>query len=241
MSDQRLAKEQEFSKMIAQAHQGEMWYWEKPAGKVRLERRRKLFQENINSKMRVLELGCGCGHITEAIAKTGAKIVSIDLSPELLEFARKRVPQDNVDFMVENAYDLHFENESFDAVIGNSILHHLEIKVALKEIYRVLKPGGVIFFMEPNMLNPQMYIQLHVPYLRKLTEHSDDETAFYPFEMKKLLKDAGFKDIYVKPFDFLHTMLPAPLIPFVSTVGNIVERIPLISEIGGSMIVKAKK
>ena len=48
--------------------------------------------------------------------------------------------------MVDNAYAMSFTDDSFDAVIGSSVLHHLDIEKALSEIYRVLRPGGVISF-----------------------------------------------------------------------------------------------
>ena len=57
-------------------------------------------------------------------------------------------------FLQMDAHDLQFENETFDMVFGSAILHHLNMVPALDEIYRVLKPEGKIFFVEPLDMNP---------------------------------------------------------------------------------------
>jgi ubiquinone/menaquinone biosynthesis C-methylase UbiE len=53
-----------------------------------------------------------------------------------------------------DAHDLQFEDETFDFVYGDAILHHLNMTPALDEIFRVLKPNGKILFVEPLDINP---------------------------------------------------------------------------------------
>jgi len=60
----------------------------------------------------------------------------------------------NPQFVLMDAHNLQFENESFDFVFGAAILHHLHMVSALNEIYRVLKPNGKILFVEPLDMNP---------------------------------------------------------------------------------------
>ncbi|MEK9628306.1 MAG: class I SAM-dependent methyltransferase [Nitrospinota bacterium] len=60
----------------------------------------------------------------------------------------------NPQFILMDAHDLQFEDESFDFVFGAAILHHLNMVTALDEIYRVLKPNGKILFVEPLDMNP---------------------------------------------------------------------------------------
>lgn len=59
-------------------------------------------------------------------------------------------------FHIMDAHSLDFEENSFDVVFGKAILHHLDYAVALDEIKRVLKPGGIMVFMEPLDINPAM-------------------------------------------------------------------------------------
>jgi ubiquinone/menaquinone biosynthesis C-methylase UbiE len=58
------------------------------------------------------------------------------------------------DFILMDAHDLQFEDETFDFVYGDAILHHLNMVPALDEIFRVLKPNGKILFVEPLDMNP---------------------------------------------------------------------------------------
>ena len=58
------------------------------------------------------------------------------------------------DFILMDAHDLQFEDETFDFVYGAAILHHQDMVPALDEIFRVLKPNGKILFVEPLDINP---------------------------------------------------------------------------------------
>jgi SAM-dependent methyltransferase len=136
---------------------------------------------------------------------------------------------------------MDFPDESFDVVFGSSILHHLNLAPALGEIYRVLKIRGGIVFTEPNMLNPQIWLERNIPIIRKLTNNSPDETAFIRWVLKKDLINLGFKNVSIRPFDFLHPFTPDMLIPFISNIGNLVEKIPLVREIAGSLLIYASK
>ena len=61
-----------------------------------------------------------------------------------------------------------------------------EIEEALRDIYRVLKPGGTIYFTEPNMLNPQIAMQKNIPWIKRKLGDSPDETAFFRWPLRRL-------------------------------------------------------
>jgi hypothetical protein len=90
-------------------------------------------------------------------------------------------------------------------------------------------------------MNPQIAIQKNVPAIKKRLGDSPDETAFFRWSLKKKLKKAGFKLIKITPFDFLHPSIPGWAILLVNTPLEVLEKIPLIKEISGSLIVEAKK
>jgi len=142
---------------------------------------------------------------------------------------------------IEIGYAYNFDDETFDVIVGSSVLHHLDIDKALKEIYRLLKKGGSLKFTEPNMLNPQIALQKNIPYIKKKLGDSPDETAFVKWFLKKKLLYYGFSEIYVAPFDFLHPQTPRKLIPYIEKIGYKLENIPLIKEIAGSLFISAKK
>ena len=237
----RLAAEVAHGRFIHE-HHPELWDWATPAGRQRLHRRVDMLCRwgRLERGERLLEIGCGTGLVTELVhAATGASIVGIDISPELVAEAKARLPQ--ATFQVENAFRMSFPNASFDAVYGSSILHHLEIEPALAEIMRVLRPGGRMVFAEPNMLNPQIFVQKNVPLIKRWLGDTPHETAFVRWSFARRLRRSGFTGVLVFPFDFLHPLTPRPLIPMVSALGALVERIPLAREIAGSCVIVAEK
>ncbi len=237
----RVAQEIRHGRFLAKHGAGEIWNWESPAGKLRWARRVKMLSSHLKPGMTVLELGCGAGYFTQELARWGADVVAIDVSPELLEMAKANCSAPNVHFQIENAYELNYGDAAFDSVVGSSVLHHLEIEKALREIYRVSKPAGTIFLTEPNMLNPQIAVQKNIPWIKRKLGDSPDETAFFRWPLRRLLERTGYRDVRVEPFDFLHPKTPAPLIKGVDMLGCFLENLPVISEFAGSLYIRAVK
>jgi ubiquinone/menaquinone biosynthesis C-methylase UbiE len=200
-----------------------------------------MLSTHLRAGMRVLELGCGTGYFTRELARSEAKIVAVDLSPELLEIAKAHSSTPNVHYEIQNACALRCADAVFDSVVGSSVLHHLDIKKALPEIYRVLKQDGRIYFTEPNMLNPQIAIQKNVPWVKRKLGDSPDEKAFFRWPLRRLLEQTGFHDVQIDPFDFLHPKIPGFLVNPVSGFGGLLERVPLIGEFAGSLYIWAVK
>lgn len=87
---------------------------------------------------RILDLGCGDGALTERVAATGAHVIGVDPSAELLVAARAR----GLDAQLADARTLTFENE-FDAVFTNAVLHWIpELDLVLTQVHRALRPRG---------------------------------------------------------------------------------------------------
>ena len=112
---------------------------------------------------------------------------------------------------------------------------------AVSEIFRVLKPSGRMVFTEPNMMNPQIILQKNIPWMKRKLGDSPDETAFFRWKLMNLLKRTGFREVCIVPFDFLHPAIPRQLIKPVKTIGKLLEKMPCIKEIAGSLYVLAKK
>jgi SAM-dependent methyltransferase len=237
----RITREIQHGRFLSKHGAGEIWNWESPAGKLRWARRVKMLSSHLKPRMTVLELGCGTGYLTQELARSGADVIAIDISPELLEIARTNCFAPNVQYQIQNAYALGYSEAVFDSVVGSSVLHHLEIEPALRDIYRVLKPAGTIYFTEPNMLNPQIAIQKNIPWIKRKLGDSPDETAFFRWPLRRLLEQTGYGDIRIDPFDFLHPKTPVPLIDRVNALGRSLENVPVISEFAGSLYIRAIK
>ena len=153
--------ELEHGKLLASENTELIWGWDSPAGRLRAKRRTRLISDgaNLGPGKLALEIGCGTGMFTEMFAKTGTEILAVDISPDLIGKAKERgLDTHQVKFVEQQFEALELENR-FDAVIGSSILHHLEIELALPRIFSLLKPGGHFSFAEPNMLNPQVFLE----------------------------------------------------------------------------------
>lgn len=228
-------------KRLAESAPELIWGWGTPAGRLRAKRRAGLIAAGagLGPRMRALEIGCGTGIFTEMFVQTGTQIVAVDISAELLDKARSRgLPADKVRFLEKRFEDCDVDGP-FDAVIGSSVLHHLDIEAALDKIYQLLKPAGVLSFAEPNMLNPQIMLQKNIPWLKERMGDSPDETAFIRWQFCSLLWQAGFEEVEITPFDWLHPATPVALINMVRQTGRWLEKIPVLREFAGSLYIRA--
>jgi ubiquinone/menaquinone biosynthesis C-methylase UbiE len=240
---ERLEREIEFHRRIADRAEV-VWTWDSPAGRYRARRRAELFVERcrLAPGRRALELGCGTGVFLELVAKSGADLTGLDLSPDLLARTRQRLAGvTNVSLDMGNAEQTPYGEGSFDAVYGSSILHHLDLEQALCEAYRILRPGGLLAFAEPNALNPQVAVMFHVDALKPYFGVSPDEMAFSRFAAARALRKAGFADIRVRPFDFVHPQVPQAVVGLVGRMSRGLEALPLVREIAGSLLITARK
>lgn len=105
---------------------------------------------HLRAGMSLLDCGCGPGTITAGLAQATAPgdAIGIDLEERQLELARENADKlglSNLTFESGSVYELPFQDASFDAVFSNAMLEHLQDPMAvLKEMYRLLRPGGLI-------------------------------------------------------------------------------------------------
>lgn len=240
---ERAAHEIAHGRLLAEGDPERAWGWATPAGQLRARRRSELLvqQAGIGPTSRVLEVGCGTGLFTAALAATGADVVAVDVSDALLERARAR-GLDPAHVRLECArIEVLGETERFDAVVGSSVLHHLDLRAALPQIHDLLNPGGWMVFAEPNGLNPQVWLERRLKPLRVRRHLSMDETAFSRWAIAGQLTELGFEDVKVTPFDWLHPSTPGACIRVMSALGNAMERVPLVREFAGCLLVRARR
>lgn len=150
---------------------------------------------------RILDLGCGVGEAGIYMAKKGARVQAVDISPEMVKYARRRAARYGVSIrarvMVAEALD--YTENSFDGVFGNGILHHTDYRQSLKEVYRVLKPGGVGVFVEPLAHNPVINL-----YRRIAQEvRTADERPFSWGQIEAIERWSSFRKVEHKEFYWL--------------------------------------
>lgn len=222
---------------------GVWWGSVTKAGQARLDERAQLAirHAQLSKDSLILEPGAGNGEFTRRIATSGATIIGVEIASRQVELANQRLKEfPNTRIMAGDINRLDFADGAFDAVVGNSVLHHVDLKAALPEMRRVLKPGGAFFFTEPNMLNPQIALEKNIKWIGRALQNSPDETAFFRWQIKALLAEHGFKSIWVKPFDFLHPGIPARWISFAWRLSHVLSAIPVVREISGSLQIYAR-
>ena len=109
----------------------------------------------------VLDIGCGAGNVARAIAESRPelRVHGVDVSAGALEVARRAAPE--VDFQLAAAESLPFQDESMSAVVMLDVLEHLENPAAvLREIRRVLRPGGLFHIVLPLEVQPWTFYRL---------------------------------------------------------------------------------
>lgn len=101
----------------------------------------------------LLDFGCGWGTNTVVFAKIGFAVEGFDISPRNIErttsLAARYGMADRLHAQIDAAEALSYADAQFDVVVGVDILHHVDIELAIREVRRVLKPGGVAIFREP--------------------------------------------------------------------------------------------
>lgn len=107
----------------------------------------RITRDILRPDMDVLEFGCGTGSTALVHAPYVRKILAVDLSPKMIEIARRKAATAscaNVDFRCAAFEDFVAADESFDVILGLSILHLLaDPELAIRRIHAMLKPGGV--------------------------------------------------------------------------------------------------
>jgi SAM-dependent methyltransferase len=193
----------------------------------------------------VMEIGCGTGKNTYLLAqKTGIKVLGTDLCVPFIDEARTnfKLPNLRYDVLDFNKAD-EFSGETFDYIIGNGILHHLyyHLDEAFRNMFKLLKAGGKIIFLEPNIYNPYVHLIFSYIPLRKMAHLEPDEMAFSKSFVTEKLENAGYTSIHVEYKDFLLPGIPEFLVQPSIVIGDVLEKIPLVKNVSQSIFISAKK
>jgi SAM-dependent methyltransferase len=157
----------------------------------------------LDEAMEILDVGCGPGTITAALAKATGSAVGIDISAKAVAAARAmaadaRLP--NVGFVRGTMTALPFDEARFDAVFFHAVLYHLDaatLATTLSEAKRVLKPGGILATRDAdvggNILYPETPgLLLALDLWARWYEHGDAEALRFGRRQGAILRTHGF-------------------------------------------------
>jgi ubiquinone/menaquinone biosynthesis C-methylase UbiE len=156
-----------------------------------------------------LELGCGAGRITRALSGTFGRVIAVDVSERMIEFARAAC---DAEFHLVDDAALPLPDESVDAGFTCHVLQHLEdlgaVRDSVSELHRVLRPGGTVMahlLLEEVPESPlrKVRTEARLRVVRRLNANRGAYSRvrrYRPVEVRATFEDAGFADVELREF-----------------------------------------
>ncbi len=174
---------------------------------------------------RVLDVGCGTGWHIKSLAEAGTIVTGIDSSPRQVERAKINNPNSTV--LYGDAMQLPFPDSSFDLSFAINMIHHLPSRDAqrnvLKEMQRVVRPGGMVVIHDVNVFNP--IIRFYMDYVFSRIHKIDDGGEIW-IDPDWLAETLGAPYL-TRYFTFVPEITPNFLFPIFRAFEGILERTPL--------------
>jgi ubiquinone/menaquinone biosynthesis C-methylase UbiE len=156
----------------------------------------------------VLDVACGPGVVSAAVAAFAREVVAFDLTPLMLEKAAQRcaaLDRDNVSFREGNAAELPFANGAFDAVVTRLSVHHFDRPARVfSEIFRVLRPGGA--FVVADVVSSEVAAEAELQNAIEILRDPSHTRMLPAVELGSLVEGAGFeieaRTNWAKPREF---------------------------------------
>lgn len=179
---------------------GDRWYtaFDDPIALLRAESKAKTpwILKKIRSHFSdalILDVGCGGGFLSNALAKEGFQVTGVDLSPESLKVAARFDSTGRVKYLVADAFQLPFADGSFEVLTALDFLEHIEDPArVIQEFSRVLKPGGLFIFHTFNR-NPIAWLVII-----KFVEWLVDNTPSQMHVLRLFIKPRELSDYCLK-------------------------------------------
>lgn len=196
----------------------------------------------------VLDYCTGLGETALRLAKLGAVVYGIDIAEKEVATAKKLLEShgfENAKFVVGDAEASDFPDNTFDVIVCNGVLHHLDIHRAWAELSRILKPGGKIIAMEALGYNPliQLYRRM-TPHLRTAWETEHILTHNELRAAKKYFDGISVRYFHLAvlfAIPFINTPIFKPLLRTLEMVDRLILTIPGIRLMAWQMVFELSK
>ena len=190
----------------------------------------------------LLEIGCTAGHYTFMLAEQGYHVTGTDISAESIKAAQavgRRAGLNLAEFLQADAEDMReIADDTFGGAFSFSTLRYVPNPVrAMREIRRVLKPGGRAVVDFPNKYCPWFEF---LKFLAGGERHIHDHT-YSAGEVRKMMQEAGFVNVESKTIIFFAKTFPGALTPLYKGADWLFERTPGLNYFAGIVMCKGEK
>ena len=193
---------------------------------------------------KALDYCCGSGENGVFMAKCGADIIGIDISPEGVENANLNAKREgltlNARFEVRDAEATGFPDNSFDVIVVYGALHHLEYPRAMTELRRIIKPDGEIIAVEALKHNPliQLY-RIRTPHLRTEWEVNHILTVYHLDISRQYFREVEVRFFHLAALlavPWRKTRVFRPLLGLLEHVDDVILKKPFIGKYAWQMV-----
>jgi SAM-dependent methyltransferase len=203
-----------------------------------LERRTRFLLAHCPPPATVLDVGCGTGALAARLADSGYDVVGLDASRGMLEVLEQRAP--GIEAVLGSATEIPFADEEFDVSLSVATLHHIadprDVRRALAEMTRVVRPGGHVLVWDHNPRNP------YWPRLMsRVPQDRGDERLIGAEELLSGLRSGGAEPVLVDQLGFVPDFTPRRLLGVAAALERAAERAPVLRERSAHNVVLAVK
>ena len=214
----------------------------------------------------VLDCGCGTGQYMEALLQLGANAYGVEYDGAKVAAFQNGHPRFARRVQTGDIESMEFPDASFDLVLLNEVLEHVPNEnQALQEIYRVLKPGGMLIIFAPNRMYPfethsvvvkygNLRLPIYFPFIPYIPLWVGQRIFryiarnYWPYQLRQLVRANGFTivdtDYVWQTFENISRTQPkviSLLRPILRRAFALLERVPILKMFGISQVVIARK
>lgn len=201
---------------------------------------------DLNSRLKVVDFGCGTGAFTSKFSQYNFDLCGIDISPECIRFGSEKYQ--NIKFEIGDVENTQFGDNTVDVVLMSGLLHHFQDFLGvLREAKRILKPGGKILAYDPHRGNPVMWLyRCKESPLYSSVGVTENEQPLGKTKIESAIKEVGFFDSKVYAiagitYKYVESKTTSRFLPIYNLFERIVDSTIFRKYIGSFLITYAVK